>query len=205
MASAALCDLLGEVGEAGHELAVVVVVARREAKAAGGLDGADRARRHTQLALYAWVVRERRGDAFDLGRGKYAAEQHERAEYGMDHAPVQPHTSELRRDRDRLLGDDPGPAGEVIHLHRERHRGIDAAVPEGGKRHGHALGDRVDVVTRAMKLQVRDAARGAPHGARTCSKMSRAAGGAGRSSRRRRTVGCSSSRSARGRGVDSGR
>ena len=83
-------------------------------------DGAGRAGGNTQLAFKTGIKVEWLGVGRDLGRDDHRAEQNEAAEARMNHIAVDAHLAEAGGHRDRLVRDDPKPAGiPAIGFHRK--------------------------------------------------------------------------------------
>ena len=123
----AVCDLLDPIGEAPHELAIVVGEAGREIEPSVGGDGPDGTGRHAQPALQTGVVIDRRVVFRGLRPDQHGSQQDEVAELGVDDVAVDAHVAEPGGDGDGLVRYDPYGAGELIHLHRKAHRRADGA------------------------------------------------------------------------------
>ena len=158
----AVGDLLDPIGEAAHELPVVVRVAGREVEVSVRSDGPHRTRRHAQLAFQARVVGERLIVGGRLGSDQDGPQQDEVAELGVDDVAVNAHVSQARSDGDRLVRDDPNLAArKAVHLHREAHRRVDRSHSLA-LQSGHDLAsDLVDVIAGVVEFEVGDRAGGA--------------------------------------------
>ena len=106
-ATAGLGDLFGPVAKPAHEFAIVMRVARGQVELAVGRDGADRARRHAELAGQAWVVIDGlvvpRGFRTDQNR----PQEDKIAELRVNHIAVDAHHAQPRGDGDGLYARRP--------------------------------------------------------------------------------------------------
>ena len=150
-------DLLDPIGEAAHELPVVVRVARREVEVPVRGDGSHGTRRHAQLAFQARVVRDRLAIGGGLGGDQDGAQQDEVAEPGVDDVAVDAHVPQARSDGDRLVRHDPNlPTRKAVHLHREAHRRVQRPNPLALQGRHDLAGDLVDVIAGVVEFEVGD-------------------------------------------------
>ena len=151
-------DSLDPVAEAAHELAIVMRVAGGEIEMAVRADGAGRAGGNAQLAFKTRIKVERLGVGRDLGRDDHRSEQDEAAEARMNHIAMDAHLPEAGSHRDRLVRNDPKPAGvPAIGLHRKSGgAAVDRADAVCVERPDDPPRDIVHLVGRVVKFEIGD-------------------------------------------------
>ena len=88
---------------------------------------------------------------------QYRSQENEIPELGMNHVAMNPHLSEARRDRYRLVGDHPHFRSPTISLHRESNgSAIDRANPDLFQCRDDSAGHFVGFVRRVMEFEIGD-------------------------------------------------
>ena len=135
-------------------------VAGGEIEMAVRADGAGRAGGDAQLAFKTRIKVERLGEVATSAATINRSEQDEAAEARMNHIAMDAHLPEAGGHRDRLVRNDPKPAGvPAIGLHRKSGgAAVDRADAGCVERPHDPPRDVVHLVTRVMKFEIGDRA-----------------------------------------------